>query len=124
MGKTNIPIKLRKQWVQGRQELSFLYFSVNFQTMKKNKFLGNLLFSLCCFFSTSLSAQSTYFGETPVKWDNTTAVKEPSELTTYSASPLVILSDKTEFHFYAQNNERITRRLLLKINSDEGLQAL
>ncbi|MBL7931210.1 MAG: hypothetical protein JNL60_04895 [Bacteroidia bacterium] len=72
-----------------------------------------------CFVSSYILCQNTYFGENPVKWDNKPFL-EPQGINTYSGSAIVILSDKCEFHFYEQNNEKITRRLLLKINTDEG----
>lgn len=90
----------------------------------KNPNFRTLLCAICCIVQLSISAQNTYYGETPVKWENTKPFDEPLTLNTYSNSPVVIVSDRCEFQFYAQNNEKITRRLLLKINSEEGLGLL
>lgn len=84
-----------------------------------------LLKLLCCIICISgtltLAAQKTFYGETPIAWENYRAekpavLKEQEEL-----SDLLILSDQAEFCFYAQNNEKLTRNLIVKINTQKGL---
>jgi hypothetical protein len=95
----------------------------------------------CVLFVSDLFSQQTFYGEYPVKWENTRPVQLPADFYKFSASDLVIIGDKTDFYFSvnnsektgrslifqinpANNNEKITRHLTIKINSAKGLEIL
>lgn len=83
-----------------------------------------ILWLSCISLVTPLFGQKTYYGEEPVKWSDNLPADLPPGLDKYSGSDLIILDDQTEFHFYASDNEKIVRYLRLKINTEEGLEAL
>jgi len=66
----------------------------------------------------------TYFGENPVKWENTLPYSLPSEASRYDSSDLVVLNDVTEFYFYSEDNEKIRRNIKYKINTSKGVEIL
>ena len=75
-------------------------------------------------FTITLSAQKTFFGEIPVKWEEYETPAIPKDLDKYEASDLVIISDQTEFYFYGTNNEKLVRNVTVKINSAKGLEKI
>ena len=66
-------------------------------------------------------AQKAFFGDEPVVWENNNPYVIPAGYEKYLKSDLVILNDKTEFYFYATNNEKIVRKLIVRINNENGL---
>jgi hypothetical protein len=78
------------------------------------------IFFVFCF--GVVTPQTTTFGDIPVKWEST---KQPSVSKTDGLNDdLIILDEKTEFHFYSKENEKIIRNILIKINSAEGVKKL
>lgn len=73
---------------------------------------------------TSGSAQSGYFGNGPVTWDTHTPFSIPPEAADYDNEDLVILNEVTEFYFYSENSEKMSRYVRFKINSQKGIEAL
>ncbi len=80
-----------------------------------------LLYFLMLLIGSQLSAQISTIGETPVKWENNKPPVIPEIKEKYAKSDLLILDDKTAFHFYSKNNELLVRHLLIKINTAKGL---
>ncbi len=71
--------------------------------------------------SQHLLSQSTSFGDVAVEWDDVEKPVVPKLNNEQTTADILILDDKTEFYFYASNNEKITRHLLVKINTQKGL---
>ena len=69
-------------------------------------------------------SQSYFFGEGPVNWELRKPFEMPPEVEKYSGSDLVILSDLTEVFFYSSTNEKLTRSIKYKINTQKGLEEL
>lgn len=78
---------------------------------------------LATHFFSQLCGQG-YFGAGPVKWENNNSYKISPEAGKYDQYDVVILSEVTEFHFYANNNEKVLRNVKYKINTAEGLKIL
>jgi hypothetical protein len=78
--------------------------------------------NLLCFFRSS--AQTTYYGEEPVKWATARPIKLPADYSKYENEDIVILNDIIEFHFYSQKNEKVVRNVILKINTAKGLMMM
>lgn len=89
--------------------------SLNFKTSLSFTFIFLIL---------NLFSQKTYYGDVPVSWEKYPAVISSPELEKYGESDLVIINDETEFSFYSSDNERITRNITFKINSEKGLEGL
>ncbi len=68
-----------------------------------------------------LISQTTFFGDEPVKWSSVKPPVVPEQLKKHESSDLVILEDNAVFYFYASNNEKIARQILVKINTQKGL---
>lgn len=66
-------------------------------------------------------AQDKYFGDEPVVWENNAPFVVPASYENYLRSDLVILDDHCQFYFYASNNEKLVRKIVLKINNKKGL---
>ncbi|MBL7919647.1 MAG: hypothetical protein JNJ40_04990 [Bacteroidia bacterium] len=85
-------------------------------------FIRIILVALLLFVAVSpIVSQSTSFGDEPVKWANVKAPELPQQLKDHENSDLVVINDKTEFYFYASNNEKVVRHILVKINTQKGL---
>lgn len=82
----------------------------------------SLLFSILVI--NTLCSQTTSFGDEPVKWTSNKAPQKMPVENIFSGSDLVILDEKTEFHFYSKENEKIVRHLLIKINTEKGVELL
>jgi hypothetical protein len=94
-------------------------------TRKKSGALTKI--SLCLLINALILpvfSQKTYFGDSPVKWENNLPVELLPNSDDHPGADLVILSDQTQFYFYAANNEKIVRSLIFKINTEKGLEGL
>ncbi|MCC6370529.1 MAG: hypothetical protein IT236_05925 [Bacteroidia bacterium] len=74
--------------------------------------------------SVNSSAQNNHFGEGTVNWEIRKPFVTPAAAEKYAGSDLVILSDYTEFFFYSASNEKLTRNIKYKINTQKGLDQL
>ncbi len=86
--------------------------------------MGKKLFLLFILLSGTYIAQKTYFGAEPVIWGTNSRPEIPESYQNYLSSDLVILDDHTQFYFYARDNERLVRNILIKINNEAGLEKI
>lgn len=70
--------------------------------------------------AVSSAAQNSFSLDEPFAWPNAKAPKIPAIEEKYKSADAIILEDKTQLYFYASNNEKIKRNLLIKINSKNG----
>ena len=85
--------------------------------------LNIIFFFILSLFPITSKAQKTYFGAEAVVWEDNSPYILPTTYEKYVSADLVILDDKTSFYFYADDHEKIARRLIVKINSAIGLNA-
>jgi hypothetical protein len=69
-------------------------------------------------------AQDKLIGELPISWPAHAISEIQKNAESDNNSDLVILNEQTDIFFYAANNEKIIKTILIKINSDEGLQKI
>ncbi|MES2681620.1 MAG: hypothetical protein V4635_17120 [Bacteroidota bacterium] len=81
------------------------------------------MFLLSLFFAADLIAQKNFFGEEPVLWESNKPYVIPAEYENYLRSDVVVLEDHTSFYFYSSTNERLVRKIVLRINNKNGLEA-
>jgi hypothetical protein len=86
--------------------------------------MGRTLFLLIFILPGIYSAQKTYFGDEPIIWGTNTRPEIPDAYQNYLNSDLVILDDHAQFYFYARDNERLGRNILIKINNEAGLEKI
>jgi len=83
-----------------------------------------ILLHCICLFSLNTFSQKTFFGEAPVKWQNYGPPNTSLNTEKYINADLVILNDEAEFSFYSVENEKITRNITFRINTEKGLDKL
>jgi hypothetical protein len=94
--------------------------------MKRIIFTTNskfFLFFVFLIFGHIIYAQKV-FGDKEISWQSSKPPVIPATIETYSMADLVILDEAVRFHFYARNNEKIVKRVMLKIQNEDGLAAL
>lgn len=92
--------------------------------MKKVSRVFSYVSFLIYLLSPVLKAQKTYFGDNPIAWDNYSAIRLPAAFEKFATNDLVYLSDETSFSFYSSANEKLSRHLLIKINTAKGLEKI
>jgi hypothetical protein len=78
-----------------------------------------LTFLILPFFAAT---QKLYYGDSPVNWENSLAVKVPSAVVGYSTNPVVILDEHTEFHFFSPTSEKLSRYIRYFVNDPSAGQ--
>ncbi len=94
------------------------------QYPKINVLFTYILLACLCWSSLSTKAQKTYFGEEEIKWESNKAISIPTNARAYLSSDLLVLDEKTQFYFYATNNEKVVKNTVIKINTKKGLELL
>src|SRR6218665_1360392 len=64
------------------------------------------------------------FGDKEVQWESGSPPLIPATVNKYPNAGLVILDEAVQFHFYGRNNEKVVKRVLVKVQNEEGLAAL
>lgn len=85
--------------------------------------LRNTLIFLLLWSSVKTSAQQEFYRDEVVNWASLKKPEIPKDLSSYENNDLVIIDDNTTFNFF-ENNQHVTRDLVIKINSAKGLLEL
>lgn len=73
--------------------------------------------------ANAASAQKV-FGDKEISWESSRPPVIPSEISKYPDAGLVVLDEVVRFYFYSRTNEKVAKRVLLKIQNEKGLAAL
>ena len=89
------------------------------KTRMKAQLAFNCIFLLL--FTHSINAQKTFFGITKPDWEHNSAFAILKAGDRFSGSDAVIIDEKAEFYFFSRKNEKVKKRLLVKINTEKGV---
>jgi hypothetical protein len=83
-----------------------------------------VLILLCFLFPQFLTrAQSVFFGDDQVRWATNSVPEFPADMKSLNAD-LIVLQEGTEFYFYSVTNEKVLRNIVVKVNTEKGLEQL